>query len=446
MTAASPAERTAEGGMPASYVRLGLGLGALAYGAFVVLGLALGGVDGWHCFAALGFALAFGCSFREPTRAGAVALTIGLVEMLSHFARHGIMSGSGLALPVLVAMSGLLLGERAALAMGVVAGVGAEVAAFSGGGGGALTREELERIVVVTLTVTITSALTFAAVRGHRRALAASEAARARTLREAAEREALHLQLEHAQRLETVGLLAGAVAHDFNNVLAAVAGTAEFMEEVGTAEVREAARELLDIQRSGSALTRQLLAFARRDVRCPQPLDLGETVRGMTRLLESILGRERALELVLAPDVHVVADVGQIQQVLANLVSNARDASGPGAPVSVRVRAPGAAEGFTPGCTLPGAMAVIEVEDRGAGMTAEVRERCFEPFFTTKPRGQGTGLGLSTVHGIVGQSGGELTVESAPGQGAIFRVFLPAAPPPTARAAGRVARAAPLAS
>jgi len=246
-------------------------------------------------------------------------------------------------------------------------------------------------------------------------------------LRETTERRALEEQLLHAQRLETVGLLAGGVAHDFNNLLTAIGGNAEVLGDDERPEVRELAREIVDAQRRGSALTRQLLAFARRDQRRPERMDLGLAVRGMERLLARLLAEKHPLVLGAQGDVPVVADQAQVEQVVVNLVTNARDASPPGTEVAVAVRALARDEARALGCTLGGEVAVLEVADRGAGMSPETRARIFEPFFTTKARGQGTGLGLSTVHGIVAQSGGQISIDTAPGRGSTFRVFLPLA-------------------
>ncbi|MFT3914630.1 MAG: ATP-binding protein [Anaeromyxobacteraceae bacterium] len=184
----------------------------------------------------------------------------------------------------------------------------------------------------------------------------------------------------------------------------------------------------MTIQHRGTALTRQLLAFARRDVHRPERVDLCRAVHGMTRLLERILGREHALEVEAHVEAFVVADLAQIEQVVANLVSNARDASPPGLPVAIRVSRLGREAASALGSTLEGDVAMLEVVDRGAGVPPEARDRIFEPFFTTKPRDQGTGLGLSMVHGIVGQSGGQVLFESVQGLGTTFRVFLPLAP------------------
>jgi two-component system, cell cycle sensor histidine kinase and response regulator CckA len=247
-------------------------------------------------------------------------------------------------------------------------------------------------------------------------------------IRDVTERRMLEERLRHAQRLETVGQLAGGVAHDFNNLLTAVGGNAEVLQRHGDPAVRDSAGEILKAYERSAALTRQLLAFGRRDIRQPAPMDVGEVVAGVARLLERVLGEQHPLVVSRDANVCVVADRGQIEQVALNLATNARDAMPEGGRVELAVRALARSDAQMLGSQLSAErQAMLEVRDDGAGMTPEVRAHIFEPFFTTKPRGQGTGLGLSTVHGIVGQSGGQIAVESAPGDGSCFRVFLPLA-------------------
>ncbi|HET8542652.1 MAG TPA: ATP-binding protein [Anaeromyxobacter sp.] len=247
-------------------------------------------------------------------------------------------------------------------------------------------------------------------------------------LRDVTQRRLVEERLGHAQRLESVGRLAGAVAHDFNNVLQAIAGSAAAAAEHPEPRVRELAREIVEAERRGAALTRQLLAFARRDVHRPERLDLAEVVSGMERLLRRVLGPRHALALDLAPGVPVLTDRAQLEQATLNLVANARDAMPGGGTVDVAIRPLDGASAGALGSTLATPrQALLEVRDAGVGMTPEVKARIFEPFFSTKPRGQGTGLGLATVHGFAAQSGGHVEVESAPGRGSTFRVFLPAA-------------------
>jgi signal transduction histidine kinase len=187
----------------------------------------------------------------------------------------------------------------------------------------------------------------------------------------------------------------------------------------------------VDAGRRGAALTRQLLAFARRDVRRPERLDLAEVVSGMARLLGRALGARHTLALDAAGAVPVLADRAQLEQVALNLAVNARDAMPGGGTVAVAIRLLDRDAAARLGSSLAAPrQALLEVRDTGTGMSPEIQARIFEPFFSTKPRGEGTGLGLATVHGIAAQSGGQVTVESAPGRGSTFRVFLPAAEPP----------------
>jgi PAS domain S-box-containing protein len=247
-------------------------------------------------------------------------------------------------------------------------------------------------------------------------------------IRDVSERRMLEERLRHAQRLETVGQLAGGVAHDFNNILTTIGGNADVLGRHTDPLVRTAAAEILKAFEHGAALTRQLLAFGRRDVRQPQMMDLAEAVTETANLVERVLGEERTLILLRDTRVPVVADRGQIEQIVLNLAANARDAMPQGGELRIDVRPIGRPEAESLGSTLAAdRQALLEVRDTGVGMTPEVRARVFEPFFTTKPRGQGTGLGLSTVHGIVGQSSGHVTVETAPGKGTRFRVFFPLA-------------------
>jgi signal transduction histidine kinase len=233
-------------------------------------------------------------------------------------------------------------------------------------------------------------------------------------------------RLGHAQRLETVGQLAGGVAHDFNNLLTVIGGNAAMVADSGDPEVRESAQEILEAQERGSTLTRQLLAFARRDVRQPERVDLRSIVAGITRLLGRLLGERHRLVVAAGVPVHVFADRGQLEQLTINLVTNARDAMPGGGEVALTVRAVELAEAARLGSDLEAPrQALLEVADRGIGMSPETRARIFQPFFTTKARGQGTGLGLANVHWIVTQSGGRIALETALGQGSRFRVFLP---------------------
>jgi PAS domain S-box-containing protein len=244
------------------------------------------------------------------------------------------------------------------------------------------------------------------------------------------ERKQLEEQLVHAQKLEAVGRLAGGIAHDFNNVLTAISGYAEFLLArlpVGDPR-RPDAEEIVHAADRAAGLTRQLLAFSRRQVLQPRELDLNEVVGGLERLLRRVAGDDIELTVDLGEDVVPVrADPGQIEQVILNLAMNARDAiSGPGR-LEVTTRAVTFPEG-EPSLELPaGRYTTLRVADTGHGIDDDVRPHLFEPFFTTKEQGKGTGLGLASVYGTVKQSGGTVDVESEAGKGAAFTVYLPEA-------------------
>lgn len=247
-------------------------------------------------------------------------------------------------------------------------------------------------------------------------------------VRDVSERRAIEAQLQHNQRLETVGHLAGGVAHDFNNLLTVVGGNATMLAEHKDPDVQELAKEILFAQERGAGLTRQLLTFARKEVRRPETFDLAATVDGMARLIQRLLGEQIQLKIDYAGQVPIMADRGQLEQVVLNLVANGRDAIEESGQVRITVRSLTMEEANVLGSRLVDAQqALLEVTDTGRGMTAETKQRLFEPFFTTKSRGQGTGLGLATVHGIVAQSGGAVFVKSEVGTGASFRIFIPLA-------------------
>jgi signal transduction histidine kinase len=244
-------------------------------------------------------------------------------------------------------------------------------------------------------------------------------------------RERLESELRQAQRLEAVGRLAGGVAHDFNNLLAVILTYGEFIaDELGTdhplqadvAEVRKAASRAAE-------LTRQLLVFSRRDLISPSVLDVNATINDLMNLLNRTLGEDAVLEAALTPGLpQVLADPGELEQVLVNLVVNARDAISGGGIITVEtsehVIDEDAASAHAE--VRPGRYVRIAVMDTGCGMSPEVTERIFEPFFTTKAPGEGTGLGLSTVYGIANRYGGFVTVYSEIGVGTTFKVYLPA--------------------
>jgi nitrogen-specific signal transduction histidine kinase/CheY-like chemotaxis protein len=247
-------------------------------------------------------------------------------------------------------------------------------------------------------------------------------------------------RLAQAQRLESLGQLAGGVAHDFNNLLAVILNYAEFAaQELAAANESDwagrcgsARDDLGQISRAGeqaASLTRQLLAFARREVVQPQVLDLDTVITAVQDMLHRTLGEHVELVTSLAGDLHpVLADPGQLEQVLVNLAVNARDAMPGGGTLSIdtsniTVDADSIAGGAE---SPPGQQVRLRVSDTGAGMTPEVLEHAFEPFFTTKSDGAGTGLGLATVYGILQQADGHIRIYSEPGGGTTFSITLPA--------------------
>jgi len=241
----------------------------------------------------------------------------------------------------------------------------------------------------------------------------------------------LRSQLEHAQRLEAVGRLAGGVAHEFNNILTIVGGAAELLTAESGDEVQELAQEIVAAQSRGASLTKQLLSFARKDLIQPRRMCLAETVRDMEALLRRFLTERVRFTLDVAADAPlVVADRAQVEQVIVNLVLNAKDAIQGDGSVTVGVAPAGSHRRWRDGTewTVEPATVELWVEDDGRGMDADTRARIFEPFFTTKPRGAGTGLGLATVHGIVIQNGGRIRVHSQPGTGTAFVVSWPTVP------------------
>jgi len=254
-----------------------------------------------------------------------------------------------------------------------------------------------------------------------------------------AEREALEERLLQAQKMEAIGQLAGGVAHDFNNLLSAIIGYTELLrQEVEPSDPRRAdLDEVAKAARRAAALTKQLLAFSRKQVLQPSLVDLNLLVSDAKGLLGRLVGDDITLELRLTNELWpVIADASQIEQIVINLAVNARDAMPDGGQLTidtfnVELREPLALQD---GVAQPGCYVVMSVADTGCGMDDETRRRIFEPFFTTKARGQGTGLGLATVYGIAHQSGGHVRVESEPGRGAVFSIYLPrsdAAPTPT---------------
>jgi PAS domain S-box-containing protein len=293
-------------------------------------------------------------------------------------------------------------------------------------GGGPLRGRQLEITALRADGSEFPVELTVARVGGDSRAVITG------FLRDITERRKLEEQLRQSQKLEAIGRLASGVAHDFNNILMSIMGSADLLllqvpaEDAASDEVREIKQS---VQR-GAGLTRQLLAFSRRQVTSPRIFALGDVIGGMETMLRRLMGPEIDFDIVRgATPTMVVADPAQIEQIVLNLVVNARDAMPGGGRLTVtieeidvdQVAALAEIEGGG------GRYARLSVSDTGTGIDERTRVRLFEPFFTTKEEGKGTGLGLSIVYGIVKQNHGFITVESEPGRGATFLIYLPIA-------------------
>jgi PAS domain S-box-containing protein len=245
------------------------------------------------------------------------------------------------------------------------------------------------------------------------------------TFDDVTDRLRLEEQLRQAQKMEAVGALAGGIAHDFNNILTVILSVGSVVRDALPADssLRADVEEIVTTARRAEGLTRQILAFARRQVSEPVELDLNAVVAGATKLLERLIGEHIAVRLALAPALpHVHADPRQLEQVLMNLAVNARDAMPGGGTLAISTFGLAPVQGGPPRVELL-------VRDTGTGMDPETRARAFEPFFTTKGPGRGTGLGLAVVQGIVQQCGGTVSLDSAPGRGTLVRVVLPGRPP-----------------
>ncbi len=250
-------------------------------------------------------------------------------------------------------------------------------------------------------------------------------------VRDITERKRMEERLLQAQKMEVVGRLAGGVAHDFNNILTAMTGYATFVLEAlppGAPE-REDVQQILDLTQRAANLTRQLLAFSRRQIIEQRVINLNDLILNLDKMLRRLIGED--IELVVLPGeglARVKADAGQIEQVIVNLAVNARDAMPEGGKLIIQTANVTVDEQFARihlG-SEPGAYVMLSVTDTGVGMTDEVKAHLFEPFFTTKEPGKGTGLGLATVYGIVKQHGGNIHADSEPGKGTTFTIYLPA--------------------
>jgi two-component system, cell cycle sensor histidine kinase and response regulator CckA len=244
------------------------------------------------------------------------------------------------------------------------------------------------------------------------------------------DRRALEDQFRQAQKMEAVGRLAGGVAHDFNNLLMVISGYAEVMLAKLPVEnpLHEKGKAIQLAADRATTLTRQLLAFSRKQILELKVVDVNAIVQDMQRLVNPLIGENVELASILSPQAaHTRADAGQLEQVLMNLVVNAKDAMPDGGKLTIQTQnmvvdgSPPRGQQFI----RPGKYVILSVSDTGMGMDKETQLRIFEPFFTTKEKGKGTGLGLSTVYGIVKQSGGYVMVQSEQGQGTTFQIYLP---------------------
>jgi nitrogen-specific signal transduction histidine kinase/CheY-like chemotaxis protein len=246
-------------------------------------------------------------------------------------------------------------------------------------------------------------------------------------LQDVTERRKLEAQLLQSQKLESVGRLAGGIAHDFNNVLAVINGYAELLHDsLPDQSLQSDLDQIRQAAGRATGLTRQLLAFARKQVMSQQPTNLNDLILHIDRLLRPLLGSD--IELVTLPGANigiVMADPGQLEQVVMNLAVNARDAMPGGGKLTIETAA------VTRSDAPAGPHVLLRVSDTGVGMASEVRAHAFEPFFTTKEQGKGTGLGLAMVYGIITQHGGKVTLWSEPGRGTSVQLYLPAVSAPS---------------
>ncbi len=262
-------------------------------------------------------------------------------------------------------------------------------------------------------------------------------------------RERVEHQLRQAQKMEAIGQLTGGIAHDFNNMLAVIMGALNIMQrriDRGDFNVQPLMQAAIEGAQRGGALTQRLLAFARKQVLEPRPLDANKLVSGMSDLLRRTLGETIQTEVVLAGDTwRIYADAHQLETAILNLVVNARDAMPQGGKLTLGTANTtlGRVHVSEHGDVPAGPYVTISVTDTGTGMPPEVVRRVFDPFFTTKDPGKGTGLGLSQVYGFVTQSGGQITIESEPGKGTAFTIYLRRYDGPLPNDAGKKTEAAP---
>ncbi|KKM81450.1 hypothetical protein LCGC14_1329730 [marine sediment metagenome] len=250
------------------------------------------------------------------------------------------------------------------------------------------------------------------------------------TLQDITEQKNLEAQLLQSQKMEAIGKLSGGVAHDFNNLLTSITGNAELlsMKLQKDSPLKEYVTEISKASDRAASLTRQLLAFSRKQVLQPKVMSLNGAILDMEKMLRRLIGEDIDLKTTLSDELgNVEADPGQVEQVILNLCVNARDAMPQGGKITIETANVELDESYTRThrTVIPGPYVMMAISDDGSGMDKETQSRIFDPFFTTKERGKGTGLGLSTVYGIVKQSEGNIWLYSEPGQGTTFKIYLP---------------------
>jgi signal transduction histidine kinase len=412
-----------EGVRPTLWVRAGTAAGAISYlGHFVaclVSGAAPIGEPISEAIVVAVCTVGFLVAPRRPALGAGMACAVVAAQVFYAtiaVPSHWVVSPP--VLPVVVLATGLFFGARAALGAAGACVVTYPLVLLAGGRigpGVGLPPLELSRMVTTEFSVAASGVLTWLALRTLARVHAESE-----------ERRQLEVRIQNAQRLQVVGELASVAAHDFRNILGAFQNAASLLSSSSDPEARELGLDLLQTARSGNDITRRLLSVARKADARREVIDVARAVEEIGPLVNRLVGPLCTVSISAEGPAAAVADPGEMEQVILNLAANARDAMDGGGTVSVRVRGVEKGEAERLGSTLEAERQVlVEVADQGHGIPPELQAQIFEPFVTTKPRGEGTGLGLATVRSIALASGGAISLESAPGAGAAFRVFLP---------------------